>query len=538
MVKYIGTAASGGLTVAKVKIVNRRIAGFKRVVLATHREKALFDAAVILAKDELRQLMENSDTEHRDILNFQLVLLDDVGMNGVIRLKIDSGLGAAVAVEEAMEEYCQRIKSIQDSYLSERASDIRDVLTRVVDILDGRSRERFSLTEPAIVIADEILPSDLATIDRELAKGFITVGGSYQSHANIIARTMGIPSVCGVDGEILNPLFSGKTIALDGYSGEVFLSPTDATLALFIHKMSLEKRDTVSTQALKITPIIHTSGEEILIYANCNDPKDITLALNNGAQGIGLVRSEILFMSRSYSLALSSQIQFYSECIEAAKGKPVTIRTYDIGADKPLGNVSVDKEPNPALGVRGVRLIYRHRQIFADQLEALFVAADRCGDVNVMIPMVSTVKEVTDYLALADEVKSRLFAENLIAQDRITWGIMIETPAAALISDELAPLVKFFSIGTNDLTQYTLAADRINTEMAQFYNPVHTGVIKLIDMTVKNARAAGISVSICGESAADFESAKMYADLGVRCLSMAQNAMLPIKQYLLDIYKQ
>ncbi|MEG2930009.1 MAG: phosphoenolpyruvate--protein phosphotransferase, partial [Oscillospiraceae bacterium] len=530
MVKYIGTAASGGLTVAKIKIINRRITGFKRVVLATHREKALFDAAVILAKDELRQLMETSDKEHKDILNFQLVMLDDNGMNELILGKIDLGMGAALAVEEAMEEYCRRIKSIKDGYLSERASDIRDVLTRVVDILDGRSRERFVLTEPVIIVADEILPSDLATIDRDLAMGFITVGGSYQSHAIIIARTMGIPSVCCVDSEILNPLFAGKTVALDGYSGEVFLSPSEATLALFNHKMNLEKRDTVSAQALKSTPVIHSSGTEIFIYANCNDPKDITLAINNGAQGIGLVRSEILFMSKNYDLSIPCQISFYSGCILASQGKPITIRTYDIGADKPLGTISQEKEPNPALGVRGVRLIYAHRQLFCDQIEALFIAADRCGKINVMIPMVSMLKDVTDYMELVAQVRDRLFAQKVISQDNIVWGVMIETPAAALISDELAQCVSFFSIGTNDLTQYTLAADRINSGVAAFYNPVHRSVIKLIAMTVENAKAAGIPVSICGESAADFESAKIYIDLGIRCLSMAQNAMLPIKQ--------
>lgn len=538
MVKYIGTAASGGLTVAKIKIINRRITGFKRVVLAPHREKALFAAALILAKDELHQLMESSVGAHKDILNFQLVLLDDVGMKELVLAKMEAGIGGALAVEEAMEEYCQKIKAIKDEYFSERASDIRDVLTRVVDILDGRSRERFTLTDPVIIVADEILPSDLATIDRELALGFVTVGGSYQSHANIIARTMGIPSVCCVDSEILNPLYTGKTIALDGYSGEIFLSPNDATTALFNHRMSLEKRDTVLLQDVKSTTLLHPSGEEILIYANCNDPKDITLAINNGAQGIGLVRSEILFMSRIYDPTIASQIKFYSQCMEAARDKPITIRTYDIGADKPVDAISQEKEPNPALGVRGVRLMYRHRQLFIDQIEALFIASDRCGKLDVMIPMVSTVKDVTDYFALVEEVKNRLLSENKIAKDNITWGIMIETPCAALISDELAPLVKFFSIGTNDLTQYTLAADRVNTNMAQFYNPVHPSIIKLMDMTAKNARAAGIRVSVCGESAADFDSAKIYVELGIRCLSMAQNAMLPIKQHLLDLYKQ
>ena len=237
MIKYIGVPASGGMALGKIKIINRRITGFKRVVLATHREKALYEAAIILAKDELRQLMQDTDTQRKDILNFQLVLLDDNGLNTMVQEKIQQGKGGARAVEEAMEDYCQKIKSIDDGYLSERSIDIQDVLTRVVDILDGRSRERFELTEPSIIIADEILPSDLATLEREFTLGFITVGGAYQNHANIIARTMGIPSVCGMDSEILNPLNNGKTIAVDGFTGEVYISPNEGSVTLFKHRM-------------------------------------------------------------------------------------------------------------------------------------------------------------------------------------------------------------------------------------------------------------------------------------------------------------
>lgn len=535
MIKHLGTAASGGLALAKIKIINRRIVGFKRIVLATHREKALLDAAIILAKDEIKELIDCADDNHKAILNFQLVLLDDVGLHNLIDEKIEKGLGGARSVEEAMEEYCHKIKCIQDGYLSERASDIRDVLTRVMDILDGRSRQRFVLSEPSIIVADEILPSDLATIEREYALGFVTVGGSYQNHANIIARTMGIPSVCGLNSEILNPLNDGKIAAMDGGSGEVFLDPNEATKALFNHRINLEKRAKISLEKVKTSAVIHTSGEEISIFANCNDPKDIEAAIKNGAQGIGLVRSEILFM-KSHEPTLESQTEFYSACIKAAQGKPVTIRTFDIGADKPVCNVSREKEPNPALGVRGVRLIYRNTALFVQQIEALYLAADKSGSVNVMIPMVSVVKDVIDYMALAGEVKDRLLRKGDITKDNITWGIMIETPSAALISSELAKLTSFFSIGTNDLTQYTLAADRINLDMANYYDPVHPAVLKLIEITVANAKEQGIKLSVCGESAADAQSAAIYADLGVRCLSMAQSAMIPIKQQLLDIY--
>ena len=534
MVKFVGTPASGGLTVAKIKIVNRRIAGFKRVVLAPHREKALLNAAVILAKDEIKTLMEHASKEHHDILNFQVVMLDDEGLRNLINSQIDEEVGAARAVELAMEEYCARMKNIGNEYLAQRSSDIRDALTRVIDILDGRNRERFVLKEPCIIVADEILPSDLAVIDRKFAKGFITEGGSYHNHANIIARTMGIPSVCGVDSEILNPLNDGKTVALDGYTGEVFVAPTEEVNAIFNHKMNLENRSSVKQQQLR-DAVVHTPcGEEVAIYANCNDPKDIALAINNGAQGIGLVRSEILFMSTTYDLSLASQIRFYTECIRAAKGHEITIRTFDIGADKPLENLQLEKEPNPALGMRGVRLMYSQPQLFETQIEALLVSADRCGRLNVMIPMVCVESDITDYFAMVEKVKKRLFEEGKIASDNINWGIMVETPSAALISETLAKHVNFFSIGTNDLTQYVLAADRINTNAARYYNPVHPAVMKLIEMTVESAKKYGLKVSVCGESAADFESAKLYIDKGIRILSMAQNAMLPIKERLID----
>lgn len=534
MVKFVGTPASGGLTLAKIKIVNRRIAGFKRVVLAPHREKALFDAAVILAKDEIKTLMENTTGEHTDILNFQVMMLDDNGLKNMIYQKIEEKQGAAHSVELAMEEYCARIKAINDGYLSLRTSDIRDALTRVIDVLDGKNRERFKLTEPCVVVADEILPSDLASIDRQYAMGFITAGGSYHDHANIIARTMGIPSVCGVDSEILNPLNDSRQVALDGYTGEVFVVPNEATVALFHHKMKLGQRDSVMMTKVKEAKLCAPNGDEIQIFANCNDPKDITLAINNGAQGIGLVRSEILFMSTVYDLTLASQIRFYSECINAAKGKEITIRTFDIGADKPLERLQLEKEPNPAMGMRGVRLMYTQKEIFETQIEALLVAADRCGKVNVMLPMVTVESDITDYFTMVEQVKERLLKEGKITSDNINWGIMIETPAAALISDVLAKYVTFFSIGTNDLTQYVMATDRLNTNAARYFDPHHPAVVKMVEMVVQSANKYGIKVSVCGESAADFECAKLYIEKGVRCLSMAQNAILPIKQYLMD----
>lgn len=535
MVRHIGSPASGGLAVGKIKVINRRIRGFKRVVLATHREKALYEAAVILAKDEIRRLMQSDEGENKDILNFQLVMLDDNGLNRMILSNIESDMGGARAVEAAMEEYCTRLKKVGDGYLSRRTSDIRDVLGRVVDILDGRSRERFVLTEPSIIVADEIMPSDLATIDRQFALGFVTVGGSYQSHANIIARTMGIPSVIGLDSEVLNPLNNGKIACMDGYSGEVFISPAEGTYAMFKHRIRLERRAKVSEQEIK-NHRIKVFGEDLSIYANCNDPVDIRKAVAEGVDGIGLVRSEILFMKEEYP-TYERQLDFYTECIKAAGGKPITIRTFDIGADKPVKGVSPEKEPNPALGKRGIRLQDDFAELFTWQIKALYVAADRAGKVNVMLPMVTTVRDVTDFLEKAEKIKNDLLESGEISADKIKWGIMIETPAAALISDELAKYVSFFSIGTNDLTQYTMAADRMNVAVADYYQTTNPAVLKLMEITVANAKKRQISVSVCGEAAADTESAKMYVHIGIRNLSMAPNAVLSVKSRLMEEFE-
>ena len=250
MTEFKGSPASKGYATGKIKVINRRIAGFKRVVLATNREKTLFEAAIILAKDEIRSLMQSGDTEHRDILNFQLMMLDDNGLNVMIHENINGGVGAAKAVELAMDEYCNRLKGTGDSYLMERSSDIRDALGRVVDILDGRSRERFALTEPCIIVADEILPSDLASIDRKYALAFITVGGSYQSHSNIIARTMGIPSVCGLDSEVLNPLNNGRTACVDGEEGTIVISPERSDLEEFNEKVRKAEQESTGTNEI------------------------------------------------------------------------------------------------------------------------------------------------------------------------------------------------------------------------------------------------------------------------------------------------
>lgn len=538
MIKYTGNGASGGLAVGKVKIINRRMPGFRRVVLAAHREQALYDAALVLAKSEIRKLCDLSEDEQKkDILNFQLMMLDDRGMNELITRGIEKGLGAAASAEAAMEEYCQRLRDTGDRYLMGRTGDIRDALSRVVDILDGKNRERFNLTEPCIVVADEILPSDLASIDRRFALGFVTVEGSYNSHSNIMARTMGIPSVCGMDEEILNPLNDGKLMCLDGYAGEAQLNPKDSTVALFTRRIEREKQTRRSLAALGRREIFAPDGQKVDIMVNCNDPADIRAAVENGADGVGLVRSEVLLMKRQPPDE-EEQFHFYSGCITAAGGKPVTIRTFDIGADKQVPWLSDFTEPDPALGVRGVRMASRLPRLFRRQIRAMYKARDMCGDLNAMIPMVRTVSDVDAFFATALKIRDEMLENGEINKDRVTWGIMIETPAAALISRELAEKCRFFSIGTNDLIQYTCAADRVNEDVAPWYDRMHPAVLELIRITAENAGKAGIKVSVCGESAADPACRREYIKMGIRCLSMAHGALIPVKERLSSAAKE
>ncbi len=533
MNRYTGIAASTGIVIGEINVINRINSSYKRVTLPPHREKKLFESALTIAKDEVKNLIDASEGEQKDILMFQFLLLSDDGLLNAIYEKIELEYGAAHSVEISMEEYCQKIKEIGDDYFIHRTYDIRDVLGRVVNILDGTKRDRFILDKPCVIVTDDILPSDLASIEREKAKGFVTVGGAYQSHSNIIARTMEIPSVFGVNSDILNPSNNGKTIVLDASNGEIIINPTESVLALYRHKLKQQEKNKNSLFKEKI---ISPYGEEVKLYANCDDPFDIQKSISSAfAQGIGLVRSEILFFKESLP-SFKDQITFYENCITASEDKPIYIRTFDIGADKTAHGISLDKEPNPALGMRGVRLKKLFPDLFTNQIRALYIAANNTKKINVMLPMVTTEHDVIDYLDTAKEVLNKLLMEGLVNKDNIDWGIMIEVPSAALISDKLAKHVKFFSIGTNDLTQYTTASDRINHSVVGYYDFMNEGVLKLVEMVINNAKRYNIPVSICGESAAIFEIADKYVSMGITSLSMAQGSITPLRQKLWEKY--
>ncbi|MEG0304136.1 MAG: phosphoenolpyruvate--protein phosphotransferase [Oscillospiraceae bacterium] len=527
-----GTGASNGLAIGVIKHINRGYTGLNRVVLDPRRELALFEAAIILARDELSALCEKAGSDERDILIFQHVMLEDEGLIKEIVSYIEAGAGGAAAVERAADIFAARIRNIEDSYLRERSSDIIDACRRVVNILDGRPREQLELKSPAIVVADEIFPSDIVSVDRGMILGFVTSGGSAQGHAAIIARTMGIPAIVMAGDDCLQDC-DGLQGALDGGRGEFYIEPDEAIKTRFLHSMHLEKRRKFSLDKLRDIPCITKSGKCVNLYANCASPEDIEKAIDAGADGIGLLRSEFILMGGRIP-GEEEQYWFYVSCLSAAGGRPLTVRTFDIGADKEVEGLTPHSEPNPALGLRGLRFSLARKDIFKTQLAALLRAGTK-GDLRIMFPMVTTPEDLFAALVVVDEVKASLVERGVLFNANVPMGIMIETPAAALMAHELAQYSAFFSIGTNDLVQYTHAVDRVNP-LVEAYYPTHSiPVRKLMRMAVSCAQIAGIPVSVCGESAADPQSAIEYVKFGISTLSMSARSILEVKEAILEM---
>lgn len=532
MIAVNGTPASSGITMGPIKHLNRGYTGLNRIVLDPSREAALFAAAIILAKDELSVIIERSHGEEKDILNFQRTMLDDESLIEEITNYILAGAGGAAAVERAADIFSARIRSIDDDYLRERAADIIDACHRVVDILDGRPREQLLLKSPSIVVADEIYPSDIVSVERGMIMGFVTSYGSTQGHAAIVARTLGIPAIVMAGDDFIRHC-DGKFGAIDGTSGEFYIEPDEGIKTRFMHKIREAFRRSQKLNKLKNLPSVTLSGRKINLYANCTSPQDIEIAIDVGADGIGLLRSEFILMSGRVPTE-EEQYYFYTSCLAAAAGKSVTIRTFDIGADKEVEGLTSACEPNPALGLRGLRFSLARQDIFSTQIAALLRAGLK-GNLRVMFPMVTTPQDLDEALAVVQEVKLSLVKRGVAFSETVPFGIMIETPAAALLADELSLKSDFFSIGTNDLIQYTHAVDRVNPLVERYFPTVSVAVRKLMKMTVTAAKNAKIPICICGESAANPALAVDYATLGIDTLSMTSASILEVKEHILKM---
>ena len=528
---YKGVSASPGLVMGPIYRIHHSGAGLGRIVELPVREQALFDAAVVLAKDELRQLEEAAEGEDRDIILFQRVMLDDPALNREVQEYIAAGAGSAAAMERAAAICARRIESVDDEYIRQRSADVLDACRRVVNILDGRPRTPVQLEMPSILAGERIFPSDIVSVGRGMILGIAAAEGSVQSHAAIIARTMGIPAVAQLGPAFLNeaPLTRG---ILDADNGRLVVDPdreaVRAAQRRIVSGGILKKRMGV----LKSQPCVTLDGTILSLRANCSCPEDIEIAMEAGAEGVGLLRSEFMIADGRIP-GEEEQYYFYISCLQAAGGKPVTVRTFDIGSDKTVRGVS---EPalNPALGMRGIRMSLARPQMFLDQVCALLRAAAK-GPLQVMFPMITCAEDWRLTMELVDRAKAQLRQRGVPFLEDTVFGSMIEVPSAALLAPELAAQgCGFFSIGTNDLTQYTYAADRLDGRFSGYFAGESTAVHRLIDLTIAAAKQAGLPVCACGVSTSDPGRAVRYARQGVRILSMEASSILPVKAKLLE----
>ena len=532
MQMYQGATASPGLVMGPVRRLQHSGPGLERVVQTPGREQALLNAAVVLAKDELRLLEEAAVGTDKDIFLFQQVMLDDPGLNREIASYIAAGAGAAPAVERAAQLYAGRIEAADDDYIRQRAMDVLDACRRVVNILDGRPRTPLRLETPSILVSEYIYPSDIVSIGRGMLLGVACAEGSEQSHASLIARTMGIPAVVQLGAGFLNQNCAAGAV-LDADNGRLILEPDEAVRKdaqrRIVGASILKKRLAALGAA---GPCRTKDGAHVALMASCSGPEDVELAMQAGAEGVGLLRSEFSIMAGRIP-SEEEQYYFYLSCLQAAGGKPVTVRTFDIGADKSVPGLTEDS-PNPALGMRGLRMSLAHPQMFEEQLCALLRAGAR-GPLRVAIPMVSCPEDWQRAMHHVEKARRTLRRRGVVFNEEMEFGCMVETPSAALLAgDILAAGCRFLVVGTNDLVQYTYAADRLDGRFSDFFSARSPAVHRLVGMVLEAAAGTGAPVCICGVHAGSPNQVVRYARQGVRCFSTEAASLLQVKARLLE----
>ena len=457
----------------------------------------------------------------------QMMLEDDDYAESIENMIQMQKVNAEYAVAQTADNFARMFSLMDDDYMKERAADVKDISERLLTVLQGEESQGVESQEPSIIVADDLAPSETVQLDKDKVLSFVTVHGSLNSHSAILARTMGIPALVGTKLPV-DDTVNGKLGIVDGTNGIIYVDPDEVTLGKMkeLQKIELEKKKLLET--LKGKENITLDGQKILLYANIGNTKDLATVLQNDAGGIGLFRSEFIYLEREDYPTEEEQFQIYKAVAETMAGKRVIIRTLDIGADKQCDYFKMEKEENPAMGCRAIRICLKRPEIFKTQLRALF-RASVYGKIAIMYPMITSVKEIQRIKDIVTQVKAEL-EEQGVEYREPEQGIMIETPAAVMISDQLAKEVDFFSIGTNDLTQYTLAIDRQNTALDEFYDPHHPAVLRMISMVVNNAHKAGIWVGICGELGADRELTKEFLVMGVDELSVSPGNILPIRK--------
>lgn len=533
MEQYQGKSVFGGVAIGRIHVFSKGQQQVKRIkVQDTEAEKKRYREAVQTAITELQGLYDKALKEvgeaNAAIFEMHQMMLEDEDFTESVENIIDSqSVNAEYAVASTGDNFAQMFASMDDEYMRGRAADVKDISERLVSVLNGASRQQMDADEPVIVMAVDLAPSETVQMDKNKVLSFVTTQGSVNSHTAILARTMSIPALIGVDMP-LDAELEGKFAIVDGDNGTVYIDPSEDVLAQMQEKKEQAEEKKQLLQQLKGKETITKDGKKIKLYANIGNSKDLAMVLQNDAEGIGLFRSEFLYLEKEDYPTENEQFMVYKMVAETMAGKQVIIRTLDIGADKQCDYFNMDLEDNPALGYRAIRICLTRPEVFKTQLRALY-RASAFGNISIMYPMITSVWEVKQIKKIVEEVKEELRAQN-IEFGEVAQGIMIETPAAVMISRELAKEVDFFSIGTNDLTQYTLAIDRQNPKLDDFYDAHHPAVLEMIRMVAQNAHAEGIWAGICGELGADLELTEQFVQMGIDELSVSPGRILPIRK--------
>lgn len=540
MLKFQGKGVYGAIAVGKVSLFKRQEAQVRRIHVSNIKEELeKLSEAKTKAIEQLSAIYEKALVEvgetNAQIFEIHMMMIEDDDYNeSIINIIETQSVNAEYAVAVTADNFAEMFSSMDDSYMQARASDVRDISNRIIACMNASDGGNEMSGEKMIVCADDLAPSETVSLDKDKVLAFVTAFGSSNSHTAILARNMNIPAVICVGEEFLSSIKDGDKLIVDGHTGTIILDPDENTEKAMLAKQSDDARKKQLLQELKGKANVTIDGTKINVFANIGGVDGIGAVLANDAGGIGLFRSEFLYLESEDYPTEDQQFNAYKRVIESMAGKKVIIRTLDIGADKQIGYFGLEKEDNPALGFRAIRICLTRPEIFKTQLRALY-RASAFGTLGIMFPMITSVSEVEKILNICDEVKAELTSEGIPFSPNVEIGIMVETPAAAVISDLLAPMVDFFSVGTNDLTQYTLACDRQNSKLEPFCDTHHEAILRLIKMSADNAHKHGAWIGICGELAADTSLTETFLRMGIDELSVSAPYVLPLRDTIRKI---
>ena len=534
MITLEGKSVFGGVAIGKIQFYKRNEITIKRTrVEDVEAEVERFRNAKAKTLELLKGLYEKAleDVGEANAMIFeahQLMLEDPDYVESIENIIRTQDVNAEYAIGATADNFAAIFEAMDDAYMQGRAADVRDVSERLLQALSSQNETVMVMDEPVIIAADDLVPSETVQLDKEKVLSFVTMYGSANSHTAILARTMNIPAVIGL-GEALKEEYDGKVAIVDGVDGKVYIDPDEETMASMQKKQKKDQEQKELLNQLKGKENVTKSGQKVNVYANIGNLADVGAVLKNDAGGIGLFRSEFLYLESDTYPTEEQQFAVYKKVAETMAGKKVIIRTLDIGADKQVDYFKLDKEDNPALGYRAIRICLTRPEIFKTQLRALY-RASAYGQISIMFPMIISVAEVKKIKEIVEEVKAELRTEGAAFREDVELGIMIETPAAVMVSRELAKEVDFFSVGTNDLTQYTLAIDRQNQKLEDFYDSHHPAVLAMIRMAAESAHAEGKWIGICGELGADVTLTETFLKMGIDEVSVAPGMVLKVRQ--------